>query len=463
MKTGTQRSTIAHTALPTGRDSVPEPGHDREIAYILKAFARTSETFITNEIRLLETLGLPLRIFSIKKLEEQRNHGAVARIKASVTYLPATTPITRDASWLRANLPRFIASHWKLIRRRPWAYLKTAAETFLTSVAYRRSWWAPLRTVFCKEFLQAGFIAQCVLESNGRIPHLHAHFCHGAATVAMLASRLCGVSYSFTAHAKDIYLGKLNPGDLLVRKMRSAVFVATCTNANRLHLLSVCNDGAPVYTVYHGHDTALFAPARRCPPEPPTDAVPEILSVGRLVEKKGFDCLVRACRMLRDRGYQFTCRIVGGDDAYAPVIRSLIAELRLADTIVLHDSVTQEELKAIYEQSALFALPCQVTENGDRDGIPNVLAEAMAMELPVVSTNISGIPEIVRHGVNGLLVAERDPGAMADAIETLLRNPDYARRLGTAARATICEMFDSERNTVALHALLTSRLDARQA
>src|SRR6185295_10483725 len=129
----------------------------------------------------------------------------------------------------------------------------------------------------------------------------------------------------------------------------------------------------------------------------------------------------------------------------------------------IQDSVTQEELKAIYDQSAVFALPCQVTESGDRDGIPNVLTEAMAMELPVVSTNISGIPEIVRHGVNGLLVAERDPRAMADAIETLLRNPDYARRLGTAARSTICEMFDSERNTVALHTLLASRLHARQA
>jgi glycosyltransferase involved in cell wall biosynthesis len=145
------------------------------------------------------------------------------------------------------------------------------------------------------------------------------------------------------------------------------------------------------------------------------------------------------------------------------VIRSLIAELQLEDVVVIQDSVTQEELKAVYSQSTVFALPCQVTENGDRDGIPNVLAEAMAMELPVVSTDISGIPELVHHGINGLLVRERDPKAMADAIETLLRNRDYAARLGAAARTTICEVFDSKRSTIALRTLLASRLTPGQA
>ena len=178
------------------------------------------------------------------------------------------------------------------------------------SFAYRRSPWLPPRTVFCKEFLQAGYIARMVLESRGSIRHLHGHFCHGVATIAMLASRLCGVSYSFTAHAKDIYLSKLNPGDLLARKIRGATFVVTCTDANRWHLEGVCSDGAPIYTVYHGLDTELFTPpaSRR---RDGSEAV-KLLSVGRLVEKKGFDCLVSACHILRDRGYRFTCRIVGG-------------------------------------------------------------------------------------------------------------------------------------------------------
>ena len=121
--------------------------------------------------------------------------------------------------------------------------------------------------------------------------------------------------------------------------------------------------------------------------------------------------------------------------------------------------MTQEALRTVYAQSTVFTLPCQIAENGDRDGILNVLAEAMAMQLPVVSTEVSGIPEIVRHGINGLLVAEKEPVAIADAIEAIFRNPDYARRLGEAARNTICEIFDSKRTTVALRALLASRLE----
>src|SRR5262249_31293516 len=159
---------------------------------------------------------------------------------------------------LRVNLPQFISSHWKLWRRRPWAYLTAAAETLRMSIAYRHRIWGPLRTVFLKEFLQAGYIAQAVLGLHGALPHLPSHFVHGTTTVAMLASQLCGVPYSFTAHAKDIYLDALNPGDLLKRKIRGAAFVVTCTGANQRHLLGVCSDGAPIYTVYHGLDTGLF-------------------------------------------------------------------------------------------------------------------------------------------------------------------------------------------------------------
>ncbi len=458
MKARTIQSPTAAARLGGEQTTDASVGCEGEVAYILKAFGRTSETFITNEIYLLETLGLPLRIFSVKRLEQQRSHSAIERIRAGLTFLPATTPLTRDISWLRTNLPGYIGSHWRLMRRVPWAYVKTFLEMLRMSVVYRSSRWGPLRTVFAKEFLQAGYIAQCVLVSGGAVRHLHGHFCHGVATITMLVSRLTGVPYSFTAHAKDIYLAKLNPGDLLARKIRGASFVVTCTDANREHLLSVCSNGALIQTVYHGLDTELFAPLDRR-----TGGSLRILSVGRLVEKKGFDCLVRACAILRDRGYSFSCRIVGGDDAYGSVLRELIAALRLQDWVTIEDSVTQERLRMTYAESTVFALPCQVMENGDRDGIPNVLAEAMAMELPVISTDISGIPEIVRHGVNGLLVPERNPAAMADALEMLWRNPAYARRLGAAARATICDMFDSRRNTVALHTLFAERLRPRQS
>jgi glycosyltransferase involved in cell wall biosynthesis len=356
-------------------------------------------------------------------------------------------------SWLRAHLPKFLPSHWRALRRRPLPYLFAFVEAAFMSLAYRRSTWAPPRAVFFKEYLQAGYIADCILSASPPIRRLHAHFCHGATTATMLASRLAGVSFSFTAHAKDIYLRDLNPGGLLARKMRRARFVVTCTEANRKHLLDVCPDGAPVYRIYHGLDPEVFQPdPNRTIPNP--GAVPVILSVGRLVEKKGFQYLVQACGLLRDRGVPFTCRIVGGHDAFAPRIRELIQTLDLSAQVVVQNAVTQEELKQIYSSATVFALPCMITESGDRDGIPNVLAEAMAMELPVVSTNISGIPEIVHHGVNGLLAPERDPESLAYAIQMLLENPAYARRLGQSARRTICEVFDSRRNTLALRSLL---------
>lgn len=457
-----QAVTLAAAELGDSRSITRDAGL-RGVAYVLKAYGRTSETFITNEIHLLERLGLALDIFSIKQLEKQKNHSTLEKIRASVTFLPQTTELAQEffPFWLWINGPQFLECHLGLLRKRPADYLRTLAEVVRMCFAYRRSGWTRPRTVFFKEFLQAGYIARRVLASE-HVRHLHAHFCHGATTVAMLASRLSGVPFSFTAHAKDIYLKELNPGDLLQRKMRRAKFVVTCTDANRRHLLGVCADGAHVYTIYHGLDTDMFRPT-------PTRAdqrngeSPTILSVGRLVEKKGFDCLLKAVHILRDRGHELRCLIVGGEDNYSDVIRKLVKELDLQEIVTIRNSVAQQELRDIYSRGTVFALPCQITDNGDRDGIPNVLAEAMAMEMPVVSTNISGIPELVRHGVNGLLVPPKDPTAMADAIEMLLAKQDYARRLGIAARSTICEVFDSKRNTVTLRTLLASQLQERRA
>lgn len=431
-----------------------------EICYILKGYPRTSETFIINEIYLLETLGLNLRIFSIKRPPGQKRHAVVDRIQAPVTWLPEADDLGGGnfLAWAWRNVPQFFRSHVTVARRRPKAWLRAFGEMVAMSFRYRESAvWRP-RTVFFKEFLQAGYIAHELLDLP-QVRHLHAHFCHGATTVTMFVSTMTGLPFSFTAHAKDIYLKELNPGDLLPRKMRRAKFIATCTGANKQHLDGVCDDGAEVHQVYHGLDTSVFAPA----PAPAADSRPLILSVGRLVEKKGFDYLVRACRLLKDRGMAFRCQIVGGHDKFADRIEELIQELELKDVVELKNAVTQDELKGIYQKAAIFALPCQIVDNGDRDGIPNVLAEAMAMELPVVSTRVSGIPEIVTHGTNGLLVPEKNAEALADAMQMILWNPDYGRKLGAAARQTICRVFDSKQNTVALLRLFEQCLGRKEA
>src|SRR5262249_2771672 len=194
-----------------------------------------------NEIALLEKLGLKLQIFSLLKLTEQQPHAVLDEIQAQVHYLPQLSPLgeTHPITWLTQNAPQFLGSHWRLFRARPRRYLKTLLEAIGLGFKYRTGpFWRP-KISFIKEFLQAGFIAQNVLAS-GKIRHLHAHFCHTATTVAMLAGGLCGLPFSFTAHAKDIYVAQYNPGDLLATKMRRAKFVVTCTNANRSHLEALC-------------------------------------------------------------------------------------------------------------------------------------------------------------------------------------------------------------------------------
>lgn len=428
------------------------------VAYILKGYPRTSETFITNEIHLLESLGLELSIFSVKKLESQKHHAVVDAVRAPVTYLPQASDLTGDSfpRWLAVNLPKFARRHSRLLLKRPLRYLGALTECLAMSLKYRPRMLDWPRTVFIKEFLQAGYIAESVLQ-DASIRHLHSHFCHGATTIAMFASQMSGIPFSFTAHAKDIYLRELNPGDLLPIKLSRAKFAVTCTGANREHLDRRNASDTRVHRVYHGLDTDLFNPDPR--EEDSADEIPTVLAVGRLVEKKGFEFLVRACGILRDRGVSFRCRIVGGADQYAEVITRLISELELEDRVNLPGAVTQEELRDIYQHATVFALPCLVVDNGDRDGIPNVLVEAMAMEMAVISTHISGIPELIEHQVNGLLVPEKNAEAMSDAIERLLQDSALRRRLGKAARQTVCRDFNSRHTTVALKNLFDACLE----
>ncbi|BDC52107.1 colanic acid biosynthesis glycosyltransferase WcaL [Bryobacterales bacterium F-183] len=431
---------------------------ERRIAYVLKAFGRTSETFITNEIYLLEQCGVPLHIFSLKTLAGQKKHGRLNAIQSSVTYLPDTEELSGASliAWLWRNAGPFAAAHQRLLRRDATTYFAALGEALRMAFRYRQTAWAAPRKVFIKEFLQAGFIADALLQDS-QIAHIHAHFCHGATTVAMFASRLSGIPFSFTAHAKDIYLQELNPGDLLPTKMRRADFVVTCTAANKEHLDGVRpTEAAQVHAIYHGLDTYLFAPDL-----PQDGATPKILSVGRFVEKKGFLYLVDACAVLRQRGIPFECVIVGGAGDAQSAVAARIAELHLDDAVQLRNAVTQEELRGIYAQSSIFALPCQILDNGDRDGIPNVLAEAMAMQLAVVSTNISGIPEIVHSGRNGILVPPKDALALADALTELLQDPARRRTLGAAARSTILEVFDSRTNTLRLAQMFANTVGER--
>lgn len=427
--------------------SEPWPG---EVGYVLMGYPRLSETFITQEIQLLESLGARLRLFAVKTGDLDHVHDNVARIRAPLDYLPPVTSLsgTRLMPWLARNLPAYGRAHVRVFLRRPAAYIRTVASAVAMMWRYRPSWRAAPRKVFVKEFLQAGHVADQVLES-GTVRHLHGHFCHGATTITWFASRLTGLPFSFTAHAKDIYQADQNPGDLLPRKLAAARFVATCTEANRRHLAAISPRPQIVHTIYHGLDTAYFHP-----PVPRTGRPrPLLLAVGRLVEKKGFRHLVEACAILRAAGCAFDCHILGEDGDQRLELERLIAAHGLGDAVTLQGPVTRDALRVRYAEADVFVLPCLVAADGDRDGIPNVLAEAMATGLPVVTTGVSGIPELVRAGRDGLVVPERDSAALAAAIHDLLRDPARRASLGRAARDRVVDVFDARTTTVALRSL----------
>ncbi len=426
-----------------------------EVAYILKGFPRLSETFISNEVLLLEGKGLPLRLYCIKQGDQNTRHAWVEKIRAPRKYLPVVGSVSGMplSAWLARYVWSFIPGHLAVAAKRPAAYVRTLCHMLSMARIYRqKQHW--VRKSMVKEFCQAGYIAFDILQ-RPQIRHLHGHFCHGATTVTWFVSLLTGLPFSFTAHAKDLYDQSLNPGDLLDRKIAAARFLTTCTEANAQYLRDDHDCGQRVHKIYHGLDTHRFSPLESTSE---ANAKPLILSVGRAVEKKGFLTLIDACALLRDAGKHFSCLIIGESGDCSAAITERIERLDLARYVTVRGPATQEELRVLYSTANVFALPCQLAKNGDRDGIPNVLVEAMAMGLPVVSTPVSGIPELIDHECCGLLVPERDPQALYAALLRVLYDPALAQRLGRAARDTVCRKFDATRTIKPLHSLFVAAL-----
>jgi glycosyltransferase involved in cell wall biosynthesis len=423
----------------------PQSASEASVAYILKGFPRMSEMFIASEIYRLEQLGLRLRLSVIKPADEAKRHGIVERINAKPEYLPATSSLsaTSLARWLSLHLKDFLPALKRVARRRPLGVARAAAAAFAQAVRARRTFCSWPRKVYLKEFLQAAAIAD-ELHNSSDVRHLHAHFCHGATTVTWLAAMMTGLPFSFTAHAKDIYCESLNPAGLLKRKMRAARFVVTCTDANREHLLKV-EPKTRVHCIYHGLNAEFAGLLRQPSPTQSRGKQLRALGVGRLVPKKGFDVLVEACGILHRRNIDFEALIVGEHGEHETELRRRIQKLGLETRVHLTGPMEQSKLYDEYRRASAFCLPCRVLESGDRDGIPNVLMEAMACGLPVITTAISGIPEIVENGVNGQLIPPDNPEALADALVCLNRDPQLARSLAREAQATVHERFDGER------------------
>jgi glycosyltransferase involved in cell wall biosynthesis len=287
-----------------------------------------------------------------------------------------------------------------------------------------------------------------MLAKARRIDHLHAHFGSDATTAAMLASRLTGIPFSFTAHAKDIYHTYVDAeSDQRMRfaKIREASFVVTVSDFNRKHLVEIAGIGAAhkIRRLYNGIDLTRFLHTSG-DRDPST-----ILSVGRLVEKKGLSHLIEACNLLRARGISVYCQIVG-DGPLREQLAGEIARAGLQKEVLLLGSRPQEELVALMRTATICVLPCMITDSGDRDGLPTVLLEALASGLPSISTTVAGIPEIIEHDKTGLLVEPASPAQLAGAIATLLASPAKRESFARNGRRKAERDFDLVKNTQAL-------------
>jgi len=310
-----------------------------------------------------------------------------------------------------------------------WAKLQEASQLCT-------NFWPSLATAAGEEIhslYQAAWLA-CEARRQG-ITHLHAHFGTIATTVARLAARFAGITYSFTAHAKDIFHRDVVASELR-DKLRDAAAVITVSNFNAQHLRDTFGESAArLYRVYNGLDLQKF------PFSPPAERLPRIVSVGRLVEKKGFATLIQACACLDRRGCPFDCDIIGAGELEAQ-LQALIRSLGLEQRVRLLGPRPQPDVIQHIRRAAVLAAPCLLAKDGNRDGLPTVLLEAMALGTPCVSTDVTGIPEIVHHDKTGLLVPQRDPERLAEAIERLLQDEPLRLRLARHARRLVEADFD---------------------
>jgi colanic acid/amylovoran biosynthesis glycosyltransferase len=387
----------------------------KKIGYVVKRYPRFSETFIVNEILAHEAAGVLIEIFSLLPPTDSHFQDVIARVRAPVHYLPSEG----------SKVPSF------------WSALAQASGDLT-------DFWNRLgnaRTEDVRDVAQGIALARHVRHRG--IHHLHAHFASAPTTVARLAAMFAGVSYSFTAHAKDIFHKDVKAEDLS-RKFRDALAAITVSDFNLHYLRDFAGD--KLLRIYNGIDLLRF------PYTAPVKRLPRIVGIGRLVEKKGFSDLVSACALLRDRGCPFECEIIGTGDQEAP-LRAQIEQLGLEHHVALLGPRPQAEIISHLQSASVLAAPCVVGEDGNRDGLPTVLLEAMALGTPCVSTDVTGIPEVLRHNQTGLLVAQRGPAALADACQRLLTNSTERVRLASEARRLIEAEFDVHENARRIRAL----------
>jgi glycosyltransferase involved in cell wall biosynthesis len=389
------------------------------IAYLFARYPIPSQTFCDTEMLALEALGLAIEIDASSPPKLTFRHERLAKLAAETHFLPPPK-IVRAIAVRAERAGRWPAEAVAEYERR---YGKDSGARTLARQAL-------------------ALAAQ--LERRG-VAHVHAHFASHAAQVALFLKRVAGFPFSMTAHAQD-FMVDLGSDDLLREICREAEFVVAVSDWSRDKLRATCPESADkIVRVYNGIDPAEFPEQADLPER----ARPRILSVARLIEFKGFHHLIDACAELRARGREFECTVIG-EGPWRPRLAAQIAERGLAGVVTLAGLKTQDEVKRALLDSDIFTLASILDSQGACDVLPTVILEAMASGVPVVSTTLAGVPELVEDGVTGFLAAPGDPIGLADALDKLLASRDLRRSCGETGRKRLEERFASARSAPAL-------------
>ena len=396
----------------------------RAVALVLKGYPRLSETFIANEIRALEIRGLNIHIISLRHPTDRDMHPVHREIEAPVLYLP---------EYLYQE-PMRVLRGWRKARKKP-GY-GAALKCFLGDLWRDRT---PNRV---RRFGQALVLAH---ELPNGIDTIHAHFMHTPASVARYAAMITGLAWSASAHAKDIWL---TPDRELTEKIDDCAWLTTCSVAARDRLVSLASDPEKIALTYHGLDPKRFPAESSHRPgmnmrdgADPADPL-RILAVGRTVEKKGLNVLLDALALLPPT-LHWRLEHVGGGMLLDKLRRQADAA-GISDRVIWHGAMSQDMVIERYRDADLFVLPSRVADDGDRDGLPNVLMEAQSQGLACIASNVSAVSELIEDGRTGLLVVPDDAAALAGMIGELAADPARRKGLGRAGAAKVRAEFSFE-------------------
>ncbi len=388
------------------------------IAIILKGYPRLSETFIAQEIRALEQRGFEIILYSLRHPTDSTSHPVHAEIKAPVVYLP---------EYIKDDVFRVMRSWWRV---RKLAGYKQAFRCFVKDLK------RDFTVNRIRRFAQALVLAY---EMPDSVRLYYAHFMHTPASVTYYASMINRIPWSISAHAKDIWtIEEWEKRE----KLDSCEWLVTCTSSNAKHLNSLVDDANKVSLLYHGLDFKRFDENRTAHSarDGSSDSDPvQIISVGRAVDKKGYDFLLDALAALPNDLYWTFSHIGGGE--LLDKLQKQARKLGLENRINWLGALPQTDVLALYRQADLFVLPSRISDNGDRDGLPNVLMEAQSQRLACLSTDISGIPELIVHRHSGWLVPQQNAEALCEALRNLIINPQLRNQLAQAGFERLHEQF----------------------